>query len=50
MDLEDRSQLRTSDVWAGFEDNLRRAAQRYRSEGVLLGRVYERLPDYGWCS
>ncbi len=46
MDLEDRSQLRTSDVWAGFEDNLRRAAQRYRSEGVLLGRVYERLPDY----
>ena len=46
MDLEDRSQLRASDVWAGFEDNLRRAAQRYRSEGVLLGRVYERLPDY----
>jgi hypothetical protein len=44
MDLEDRSQLRPSDVWAGFEDNLRRAAQRYRSEGVLLGRVYERLP------
>lgn len=45
MDLEDRSQLRASDVWVGFEDNLRSAAQRYRSEGVLLGRVYERLPD-----
>ncbi len=46
MDLEDRGQLSASDVWAGFEDNLRRAAQRYRSEGVLLGRVYERLPGY----
>ncbi len=46
MDLEDRSRLRTSDVWAGFEDGLRSAAQRYRSEGVLLGRVFERLPGY----
>ena len=46
MDLEDRSRLRASDVWVGFEDNLRRAAQRYRSEGVLLGRIYERLPGY----
>jgi uncharacterized protein len=44
MDLEDRSRLRASDVWAGFEDNVRRAAERYQSEAVLLGRVYERLP------
>lgn len=46
MDLEDRGTLRTSDVWAGFEDNLQRAAERYRSEGVLIGRVYELAPDY----
>ncbi len=46
MDLEDRSRLRASDVWAGFEDNVRQAARRYQSEGVLLGRAYERLPNY----
>jgi hypothetical protein len=46
MDLEDQSRLRASDVWAGFEDNVRTAAQRYRSEGVLLGRIYERLPNF----
>lgn len=46
MDLEDRNRLRASDVWAGFEDNVRVAAERYQSEGVLLGRVYERLPNF----
>jgi hypothetical protein len=46
MDLEDRSQLRASDVWAGFEDNVQGAAQRYQSEAVLLGRAYERVPNF----
>jgi hypothetical protein len=46
MDLEDRSRLRASDVWAGFEDNVQAAAQRYQSEGVLLGRAYERQPNF----
>ena len=46
MDLEDRSRLRASDVWAGFEDNVQSAAQRYQSEGVLMGRAYQRLPNY----
>jgi hypothetical protein len=46
MDLEDRATLRASDVWAGFEDNLQRASERYQSEGVLLGRVYEVAPNY----
>ena len=46
MDLEDRAQLRASDVWAGFEDNVQRTAQRYQSEAVLLGRVYELTPNY----
>jgi hypothetical protein len=46
MDLEDRATLRVSDVWAGFEDNLQRATERYQSEGVLLGRVYELAPNY----
>ena len=46
MDLEDRAELRVSDVWAGFEDKVRRASERYQSEGVLLGRAYEQLPNY----
>jgi hypothetical protein len=46
MDLEDRRQLRASDVWAGFEDNVQRASERYQSEGVLLGSVYELAPNY----
>lgn len=46
MDLEDRQRLRASDVWAGFEDNVRPAAERYQSEAVLLGRVYELTPNY----
>lgn len=46
MDLEDRARLRASDVWAGFEDNVRGAAERYQSEGVLLGRIYEQLPNF----
>ena len=44
MDLEDQARLRASDVWAGFEDNVRSASQRYQSEGVLLGSVYQVLP------
>lgn len=46
MDLEDRGRLRASDVWAGFEERVRPAAQRYQAEGVLLGRAYERLPSF----
>lgn len=46
MDLEDRGRLRASDVWAGFEDSVRPAAERYQAEGVLLGRAYERLPGF----
>jgi len=46
MDLEDRASLRVSDVWAGFDDSVQGAAQRYQSEGVLLGRAYERLPNF----
>lgn len=46
MDLEDRTRLRASDVWAGFDDNVRPVAERYRTEGVLLGRAYERVPGF----
>ena len=46
MDLEDRGRLRATDVWAGFEDAVRPAAARYQAEGVLLGRAYERLPNF----
>lgn len=46
MDLEDRGRLRASDVWAGFEESVRPAAERYQAEVVLLGRAYERLPGF----
>lgn len=46
MDLEDRGRLRATDVWAGFEDSVRPAAERYQTEGVLLGRAYARLPGF----
>lgn len=44
MDLQDREDLRVSDVWAGFEDGVRAAAGRYQSEAVLLGRVRQVVP------
>jgi hypothetical protein len=46
MDLEDRGRLRATDVWAGFEDSVRPAAERYQTDGILLGRAYERLPGF----
>lgn len=44
LDLEDRARLSTSDIWAGFGDNILGASQRYQSETILVGRVYQVLP------
>ncbi len=46
MDIEDRGRLRATDVWAGFEESVRPAAERYQAEALLLGRAYERLPGF----
>ncbi len=44
LDLEDRSQLSVSDVWAGFDEAVLQTSQRYQSKTVLVGRVYQVLP------
>jgi len=39
MDLEDRARIDASDVWAGFIDPIREAANRYGTPAVLIGRA-----------
>ena len=41
LDLTDRSSLRVSDVWGNFESTILRASQRYQTEAVLVGRVFQ---------
>lgn len=40
MDLEDQRSLTFADVWAGFREPILRASARYRTESVLVGRMY----------
>jgi hypothetical protein len=40
MDLEDQQSLSFADVWGGFRDPILRASARYRTESVLVGRMY----------
>lgn len=44
MDLQDQRALRFADVWAGFAEPVLQASSRYRTEAVLIGRLY---PDRG---
>lgn len=41
LDLTDRAALRTSDVWGNFESTILKASQRYQTEAVLVGRVFQ---------
>lgn len=41
LDLTDRSSLRVSDVWGNFESTILRASQRYQTEAILVGRVFQ---------
>lgn len=41
LDLTDRSSLRVSDVWGNFESTILKASQRYQTEAVLVGRMYQ---------
>ncbi len=41
FDLQDRSALRVSDVWGNFGGAILEASQRYQTEAVLSGRVYQ---------
>jgi len=41
LDLTDRTSLHTSDVWGNFESTILQASQRYQTEAVLVGRVFQ---------
>ena len=41
LDLTDRSAVRVSDVWGNFESTILRASERYQTEAVLVGRVFQ---------
>lgn len=47
MDLEDQRSLSFADVWAGFRDPILQASARYRTESVLVGRMF-RNPGGDW--
>jgi hypothetical protein len=40
LDLQDQHSLPFADVWGGFRDPILRASARYRTESVLVGRMY----------
>ena len=39
MDIEDRNAIQVSDLWGGFEENIRRASDRYLPDVILVGRL-----------
>jgi len=39
MDLEDQSGVRVADLWGDFEQNIRRASQRYMPDLIVTGRM-----------
>lgn len=41
LDLSDRNNITTSDVWGSFEDTIIKASRRYQTEAILVGRVYK---------
>jgi len=45
LDLTDRTSLNTSDVWGNFQSTILQASQRYQTEAVLVGRVYQSASD-----
>jgi len=49
MDLEDQSQVRFTDIWGGFFENVTAASRRYNPQAVLIGRL-NRSPSGGWSS
>lgn len=42
MDIEDQKAIQVSDLWGGFEENIRRASDRYIPDVTLVGRLSRR--------
>lgn len=47
LDLQDQQALPFADVWGGFREPILRASARYRTESILIGRMY-RMPSGDW--
>lgn len=47
MDLEDQAAIDAADVWGNFSDRITKASNRYRANGVLVGRIH-REPAGQW--
>lgn len=47
MDLEDQGRVGVSEVWGNFSDSILEASQRYRVDGVLVGRLHKQA-DGQW--
>ena len=47
LDLEDRGQVRFTDIWGGFHESVVAASRRYGAEAVLIGRL-ERVSGDHW--
>ncbi len=41
MDLTDRLNIKTSDIWAGFDGAILKASERYHTEAVIVGRAFK---------
>lgn len=40
MDLEDQVNIKVSDIWAGFKDNVVKASSRYPAEEIYVARIF----------
>jgi hypothetical protein len=49
MDMQDRSNLQASDVWGGFEEDIRKASDRYLPDVILVGRL-TRVGQGNWLA
>ncbi len=45
MDLQDQQALSFADVWGNFREPILQASLRYRTESVLIGRMYRTASD-----
>lgn len=41
LDTQDRQTVAYTDIWAGFNDRIRAASERYGADAILVGRLYQ---------
>jgi len=45
MDLEDQASLQVADLWGDFEQNIRKASNRYTPDVIITGRLIQVAPE-----